>query len=203
MFRVTHRAARILIIDFTAGDGDGVALHQMDFFRQNLSIPTPRLAVEIGAKHGADVLLCEIDKKRRAMLQTRFPTTKIIGDHRGAVDHVDGYDYVIVINDPDGPSDHGIEWMQAITKIVPRTDFVVAFNEGFITALRRTVGLAWETSRQLYGGLEAREWKNYLGRQCLASTPLIHGSARFRYKILVVADHLCDAAKRRPFEVLQ
>lgn len=208
----TKRSGRILIIDMHAGDGVGVDELQLDLFGGNPSCATAELALRLAADVGnADVVLCEKDRNKRALLEEQFPDAKIIGDHARAAelirnDHV----WSLVINDPNGYSKHGIEHMRTIARRVP-SDFIIIFNEG---ALKRLLGMnddavydnAFpESVRQkkveYEWMMQPVEWMQRIGRRRMVrSEKLIKASSNFHYRVMLVADYLTDAAKRRPFE---
>jgi hypothetical protein len=210
-YRVRHSAARIAIIDANAGDGEGVPLPQCDLFEDiPVSIPTPALAASLAVEHGGDVFLCERKTERREELRKRFPRAVILNDHADVAAKLFGYEYVLVISDPCGPSGHGIEHLMAIAG--KHTDFIIVFNECFLarvdgvkppnnldenTPQRR----AWLKAQHLYGPMGDPEWwMTTLKRRHIARTCLIRASSNFQYRVLVVANFLSDSAQRRPFE---
>jgi hypothetical protein len=192
-----------VLIDGNAGDGHGVEQPQTDLFGDNPSCPTAEMLLEFAVNDGnADVVLCEADAERRAELAARFPEAVIVRDHALAPEYVRDHVYALWLSDPCGPSGHGVDHMRAIADRV-RSDFVIAFNEGWITTrLQGTTSGRWQTSRERYLPMsEPFWWTRHLNRRRLARTRhIIHGAANFRYRVLVVANYLAQGATREPFE---
>jgi hypothetical protein len=128
------RGDRAVIIDMHAGDGHGVTGRQGDLFSGFESTATARLAIEIAAvlrDHGivVDVYLCESAKDRRHSLQVFAGRATILRDHR-KLPPLGIYSWGLVLNDPNGPSKHGVDIMQRLAGEVPRIDFIIVVNEG-------------------------------------------------------------------------
>jgi len=217
-YRVRHSTARIAIIDANAGDGEGVPRPQCDLFEDgpSISIPTPALAASLAVEHGGDVYLCEKDADKRRDLRSRFPSAVILDDHADVPARLAGYEYVVVISDPCGPSGHGIDHLQSIARHIKYADFVVVFNEGWLRG--RLAGVkpashpdedtpsrrAWQTTQRIYTPMiDPCWWMTTLGRRHIARTCLVRASANFQYRVLVVANYLSHAVQRRPFEVIK
>lgn len=194
---------RIVIIDGNAGDGQGVDLPQIDLFDSNRSITTAELAVRIAEDVGnAEVILCDRNKERRTSLSGRFADVTILKDNALASDAIPpDCHYAIWISDPCGPAGHGVEAMRAVADRL-RSDFVIAVNEGSIRRIAGTDSELWSTSRERYAQMieSPRWWADRLGRERLTRTPIINGASNFKYRIIVAANVLSDAARRKPFE---
>jgi hypothetical protein len=214
-WRASHPRGKIAVIDANAGDGKGVPQPQRDLFLDaSNSVPTSALAVELaGADGNADVFLCEKNVAKRENLRRLFPGAVILGDHAEAPARLAGYSYALVISDPCGARDHGVNHLREIAETVPRADFVIVFGEQFLIRLQGVVPSdgandsrqrrAWETARQRYGPmLDPRWWCAALKRKHIARTCRVAASPAFHFRILVVANHLSDAVQRRPFEVI-
>jgi len=214
-YRVGHSKARIAIIDANAGDGKGVPCPQSDLFEDvSVSIPTATLTVGLGVAHGGDVFLCEKHAGKRKELTTRFPRANILKNHADVPALLEDYDYTLVLSDPCGPGGHGIEHLVKIARKVRHADFIIVFNECFIT---RVDGVrspssfeedtpqrrAWQKAQQLYAPMiEPKWWAMTLGRRRIARTCLVRASNNFQYRVLVVANYLSHPVQRRPFEVI-
>lgn len=191
-----------IIIDMHAGDGRGVEQPQMSIFGTNPSRTTSELAVALSHNLRADVVLCEKDKERRAALSKRWPAMSVLRNHRLAAAQISNeHRWTLVINDPNGPRDHGLEHMQAIAERLPIADFIIILNEA---ALDRCAGVEDERYRAGMAKYEwmndHREWGIRLGRRQIAVSKLICQSGNFRYRILVAANFLASATKKQPFE---
>src|SRR5262249_20575457 len=77
-FRVTHPAARCVLVDMHAGDGAGVDLPQLDLFEPAVSRPSAEVAVHVAREIDADVILCEQHRAKRAQLAALFPDATIV-----------------------------------------------------------------------------------------------------------------------------
>jgi hypothetical protein len=210
-WHVSHPDGKIAIVDANAGDGEAVSRPQGDLFDDNLSLPTPALAVSLAAKRHADVFLCEKHDAKRRLLKARFPSATILADHALVPARLNGYRYALIISDPNGPGDQGIEYLQAIARQMHQADFIISFCEGF---LHRVNGVAppigdasdtpqrraWEVSRQRYlPRLVPQWWTTTLSRRHLARTMLIKASPGYHYRVLVIANYLSHAVQRHPF----
>lgn len=202
----------IAIIDGNAGDGLGVERPQLDMFGPNRSTTTAELAMRIADDIGnAVVILCEKLDDRRAALRSRFRDAIILDDNAKAMSAIpSNCKYAVWISDPCGPSDHGVDAMREVASAM-RSDFVIAFNEGWISS--RCAGLTGEcenevarrasrTMRDRYLPMIETPtwWADQLRRERLARTPIINGAQNFRYRVIVAANVLSDSARRRPFE---
>jgi hypothetical protein len=205
-FRIKNPGRRILLIDGNAGDGIGVPQEQLDLFDDNLSRPTPGILVQLGEKLGnTDVVLCEKDVLRRDELARQFVKARILSDHALAAGEVNGQTYAIWVSDPCGAKEQGVDHMQRLAGLMPRSDFVVVFNEVWISSrLAATKAERWKTHREKYLPMLDMPgwWLTTLQRQRMARTPIIDQSNNFKCRVFVVADFLSDAVRRRPFEVI-
>lgn len=216
-FLKKHPHARCLIIDMNAGDGEGVEIAREQlafaFIERPISTTTAELATKQSARN-IDVILCEKNKIKAAKLRERFnkPGIRIIGDHANVLPFVAGYDYVIVLSDPCGPAGHGERTMAAISRLVPKADFVIALNEYAVRRINGThrdeaevgrPGKANATSRRLHGWKdEPLQWRMLLVRKHVAVSKgdPISISQGFGLRLLVVSDF--PVVKESQFEVL-
>jgi hypothetical protein len=207
-YRAVWPDERILLIDGNAGDGIGVASDQIDLFDgQIISCPTPSLLADIADALGnADLWLCEKNPDKRSDLREQFPEATILSNHDHVAEHLrhlgQPYRYALWLSDPCGPSAQGVDAMRALGACCSRCDYVVILNEGSIVRMQSTkpASLRWATHRTKYPPmLDPQWWLENLNRRYLARTRVIHQSAGFNFRILVVANYLADAAHRPPF----
>lgn len=201
---IKFKSGRGIIIDMHAGDGNGVEKPQASLFGSNPSRTTAELAVGLGSIVGADIVLCEKDAKKRAALEARgWQGVTVLDDHKHAPEYVTSrHAWALVLNDPNGPADHGLEYMQAIAERASVADFIIAFNEG---GWRRVNGYAVK-----HGGAMAnyswmrdfREWGVALRRKQIAVSRLVNGSNGFQYRILVAGNHFDKPIRSPLFEVI-
>lgn len=219
-WRIKHPSGRIAIVDMNAGDGEGIERIKLDLFESNdQSTPTAALAVALAEQDGnADVFLCERDLEKRRKLRSRFPAARVLSDHAQAPNILiaTSYEFVLVLSDPCGAADHGIEHLKTIARIIRVADFIVVFNGGWLEKrlmnVKEPTGdpefdtshrKAWHTSRKLYGPmLNLLWWPKTLERKHLAASDRVRASNNFEYRILVVTNFPSDAVKREPFKCL-
>jgi len=204
-YRWKHRGEQIVLIDGNAGDGEGVPLPQQDLFDDQVSSrPTPQIVTEVADEiGGADVLLCECDKAKRQRLAERFPRAVCLKNNSDVVAHIrPEHRYALWLSDPCGPRDHGVETMRLIVQRPGlRSDFVIAFNQGFIERLEGTHHDDWEPSRCRYLPMgDLAWWAEQLGKTRVARSRLIKQSNGFRFHVLIVANHLADIARPPRFD---
>lgn len=203
--------SRGIIIDMHSGDGAGVTQPQLDlFYGNNPSSATPEIARTMARLLGdVDIVLCEKNRKRRDELIESFPLAKVIKDHAIAIDEIlPCHKWAVVLNDPNGWSGHGVEYMRAISRKVI-SDFIIVFNHG---AMKRVLGMD-ETkdygdndfaTKVRAGGrenawmIEPDNWRNQIGRRCVGASSVITASQNFQYRVLVVTNFLTDAVMRHP-----
>jgi hypothetical protein len=133
---------RGVIIDMHAHDGSGVDQPQRSLFGDHSSTSTAGMAVAAAHRYGCDVVLCEKNKERMQALQLRFGAGPIyVINHRHLPEMtLDAYTWAIILNDPNGPSEHGVDVMAELAHCrTMTTDFIVMINDG---ALARIEGLA-------------------------------------------------------------
>ena len=211
-YRRAHPTGRLMIIDMHAGDGEGVPVPQLDLFGDAPTYPTPLLATRLAQSLGqADVLLCEKAAGKRQALASAFPQATILKNHEGILSALrPDHRWALVLNDPCGYADHGIETLQQLHTRM-RLDTVLVFNEG---ALRQLMGMKdvpttpdspfvarVRASRSQYGWMaEPGKWAHMLGARHMARTVLIKASARFHYRVLVLSHTLSQALRPPTWE---
>lgn len=206
-FRYKHSAARIALVDFNAGDGEGVMRGlQLDLFASNISLPTPAIAMKIANGHDR-IILCEKKPDNFSALKQKFPIATVVENHSLAINYLNGCDFALVFSDGCGTADLGFEHLEKLATHI-RSDFIIAFNEGWIKRVNGTKSDRWATARTRYGWMSNYpELRERLRRKYIAVTPRlalppIRSSPNFNYRMLLIANGLCDAARRHPFEVL-
>jgi hypothetical protein len=208
-YRVTHPAERLTIIDTHAADGEGVQVSQLDLFRDAPAYPTPLLATRLAQTLGhTDVFLCEKKAQARKALARKFPQATILRDHADILSALrPEHRWALVLNDPCGHSEHGIETLQQLAARM-RTDTLIVFNEG---SLKQHLAMkdipdtpdtpfvaSVRASRSKYEWMtEPHNWAQTLGARHMARTVLIKASARFHYRVLVLS-HTMSQALRPP-----
>jgi hypothetical protein len=208
------RKAPVLLLDLTAGDGNGVALPQQDLFLTAVeSWTTPALLTRLAQGHpNVQVVLCEKVGRRRALLQEKFPGATVLEHSALAPSWITAtIGYCLVVSDPNGLRDHNLAAMAAIAQQLPRSDFILTFNEW---SLKRLLGVmpptpeahhivrdAWAAQEAYRWMQDPQAWKARLRKNYYARTrTLIQASPNYRYRMLVVSNYLGDAVRRHPQE---
>lgn len=207
---------RTLIIDMHAGDGRGVDQPQADLFGGTESVPTSLLAVSLGealerAGINVDVYLCERSHARREQLRRVFgDRAEIVGNHEKLPPFAGcGYQWGLVLNDPNGPSDHGDETLQRIAREVARADFLININVGAINRINGLTGYSTNKAAPAYVGDPARvealqrkygwrthgrQWMALLGRRHVLIPNWSYGTGSMRGSVILVT----NAPQRTP-----
>lgn len=202
-----------IIIDMHAGDGVGVLLPQPDFFRPAISDASPKIAARMAADciPPADIVLCEKKVARRAELKAQLgamPFLTILGNNAEVLRlSLEEYEWAVVLNDPCGHGGHSIEVMQEIARRIPRSDFIVAVNEG---SLRRHLGLtastngsalarvraSYATKEQYRWMLSHDEWRNRLGKRKVFIARNLIANRAFQGRVLVLSNARANLSTR-------
>jgi hypothetical protein len=213
-YSYTHPHERYLIIDMHAGTGEGVPLPQLDMFEETPSPTTVQIAMKLRMMYGqCDVVLCESHPERRQRLREHFPRALILADHAEVPSVIQPYHrWALIFNDPDGYSEHGIETMEELAKML-KCDWLIVFNRG---ALNQLLGMAEvpekpdapnvvgvRRSRAKYAWMDDHTaWAGRLGAAHMAQYPLVPASSRFRYHLFVLSHTLSDVLHRAPWRIL-
>ena len=211
-YRHTHPRAPLVIIDMHAADGEGVPMPQQELFDTPPTWPTPLLATRLAASLGnTDVVLCEQKRQARQSLVAKFPGAVLLKDHAEVLSVLrPEHRYALVLNDPCGYADHGIEVLQALAARV-HLDTIIAFNEA---AIRRLQGMKEvpdtpdppfvakvRALRAHYAWMaEPRNWAEALGARHMAQTVLIKASPGFHYRIFVLSHTLSQTLRPPTWE---
>ena len=100
------------------------------------------------------------------------------------------YDYAIWLSDPCGYSKHGVDAMAEIARMIPKSDFVIAFNEG---ELERARG---DTRERYYEMSDPQWWMVKLNKRFLARNQnIIQQSPRFGLRLMVVSNYIANGAR--------
>lgn len=214
-YHITHPTARCLIVDMHAGTGEGIILPQLDFWEETVSFATPALAMRLATKMGnSDVILCEQHAVKRKELTERFPDAIVLADHAEVPTHIRAdHQWALVMNDPCGIADHGIDTLETIASLIA-TDWLIVFNEH---ALHRYLGMEptvpypepvhvarIRRARANYIWMENQlAWAQRLGARHMARSHLVKASGTFHYRIFVLAHTLSQALRPPIWEILQ
>ena len=140
------------------------------------------------------------------VLARTFPQATILKDHADilpALRHE--HRWALVLNDPCGYADHGIETLQILTTRM-HLDTLVVFNEGALhqlLSMRETpltpdppfvASVRAARSKYAWMSHPHNSWQT-LGARHMARTVLIKASARFHYRVLVLSHTLSQALR--------
>jgi hypothetical protein len=209
--QATRKSRPILLIDLTAGDGNGVPLPQPDLFLGvRPSRSSPEILYEVAQEFPlTSLVLCEQKKQPREQLAEAFPSAQVLPDSTLVPSVItEAYDYSLIVSDPNGMH-HDIVAMQAIAALIPRSDFVLTLNEH---AIKRLLGVhkpaldahplpwrSWKAQEKYNWMLDPLAWRERLEKRQVAWTrQLIHASPNFHYRIVVVAHAMSDVIRRHP-----
>lgn len=192
----------ICLVDANASDGIGVDEPQGDLWEPKKSQSTAEVAIQTAEAVGGDVILCEIDIAKRAVLKQRFghlPNVTITSHHREAHKYLNerSYAYILWISDPCGPAGQGVQEMRDAAQH-PNIDFVIVFNEGFVRNQLRGIKKAnpdpralasYRSSQRKYGWtLNYPEWARRLRRSRITVSRYQRQTARFNFRIFIVSN---------------
>jgi len=144
-----------LIIDMHSGDGIGVEKAQLSLFGHNESDTTPKIAIALGLKYKSDVMLCERNHVAHLTLKGIFSNhaTFVKNNRKILKYNLESYDWIVAINDPNGPKDQSEEVMREISYRNKRSDFIVVCNESPIIRQR---GISSDAPEKYTGALKNR-----------------------------------------------
>lgn len=135
-----------VIVDMHAHDGTGVHTPQRGLWSDACSTSSAAVAMHASNRYNVDLILCEKNADRREQLMLNIPrravcgqSTEFFSDNRQLLE-VDWkrYGFAVVLNDPNGPSEHALDVMQHVaTQQGLKADFLIVVNDG---ALRRNIG---------------------------------------------------------------
>jgi len=213
-YRHFHPNAQCVVVDGNAGDGIGVEAQQPDFFYPAKSESTAELSVRLASLHDCDVVLCEKDRKKRAVLFEKFgnmPRVHIFADNALAVPFLEGrrYDYALVICDPCGAAGLNPEYfLKKVVRIIPRADYVIILNIAYLKRLKGTEKggtKAFATHRaQHLPMIIPRYWTDLLNKTRMAQTITpVYQTNGFVWVMIIVSDYLSDTVLRHPFKETQ
>ena len=197
-----------VIVDMHAHDGCGVTAPQVDLFNDSESTSSATLAFRVAKKHGCDLVLCEKDKARMAVLQHRLGDEPLYLTNNQKLMLLDWtyYAWAIVLNDPNGHSEHAVPVMQHIARQRNlRSDFIVMVNE---SSLRRHINVAPSSdtddehcnapaikgSRAAAAGyawmLQPEQWRRQLFKRYVAHSAETTRGKAYQGRLLVLSDSL-------------
>jgi hypothetical protein len=199
-----------VIVDMHAHDGHGVTAPQVDLFNNSESTSSAMLAFRVAHKHGADLVLCEKNKERMALLQQRFGDVPIYLTNNEKLLLLDWkyYTWAIVLNDPNGHSEHAVPVMQHIARQRGlRSDFIVMVNE---SSLLRHLNVAPSSDTDddhvnapaikgsraaaaAYAWMQQPEqWRRKLFKRHVAHSAETTRGKAYRGRLLVLSDSLAN-----------
>jgi len=193
-----------LIVDMHAGDGEGVETPQQDCFGVDISDGTAAMAVQAAWKWGASVVLCETKPVLRKKLKAHFRGATILTTHNKipTVIQINTYPWVVVLNDPNGHSRHGLDVLAYISRASRVSDFIICVNEG---SLKRHLGVrdnvddvGHKNGAMLKGCVEKRdqyawmmdrdEWKVLLRKKHGASARFLCGKGAYKGRVMLFSN---------------
>jgi len=196
------------IIDMNAGDGKETPHPQPDLFAGGSLKTTPTMAIHYARKHGSDVILCEKNKDRRLGLIKEYSSlATIIGNNKSLIDSMKDriiqYQWLLVINDPNGYGDQSIDIMKHLANAVPVSDFIIVFN---VHSLVRPMGLAKNPENANHSrhsvrasyrsGIDSQwmmddnEWKSRLEKKKIMTVGPRRISAEMNAKIMLISNFI-------------
>lgn len=219
--RILPFDASIALTDMHAADGFGSKAIQLDLLRGGESKATAVQIVECALRlrragyHAVEVYLCEKNNSRRTLLAARFrdvPGLRILKDH-SELPSFRPFIWALILNDPNGPGDHGDDTLQRIAKECRRADFLIVVNEG---ACERILGVRqpsanpkavrWSRDPASIAAQHARiawrlkpdEWGRRLGRRSVMVARSLYGCRGMKGRILLVSN---APARNAGFEI--
>jgi hypothetical protein len=208
------RFGSLAIVDMHAHDGSDATHPQLTMFGGPEGTCSARLAFDAAKRHCAKLFLCESKPDRMARLQDRFGESPTYLRSFNLLRKVDwtAFDYVLVLNDPNGHSGHGVETMQHIASAPGvASDFVVMVNEG---SLRRHLAVsnvvqmnesarvrASRLAAPLYAWmLEADEWRRKLRKKNVATSKHLTRGSAYQGRMHVIANFLSSPTTKEFFK---
>jgi hypothetical protein len=205
---------RALILDTHAGDAAGIKMDQPDFFRGDESRATPFIAMEAAAKLRKRGVLCDLvlyekSPRARAELANRLngEVVYLRGNHRSLLRWDSRrfaiYSWGLLLNDPNGPSDHGDEMLGFVATHVARMDLIIIVNESACERVNGVPGLstnpdapAWARSPEAAAAvhrkhcwrLDPLEWARRLHRRTVLEANRTVGKGAMKARVLLVTN---------------
>lgn len=225
---ILKNGGRALVFDMHAGDAKGVEiLHGqmvLPIFQQE-SLTTAQSALLVGgllretrkADIECDLWLAErsIKSRKELLSQVVRYQCEVLRNHCKYPQFDTGrYQWGLIFNDPNGPSDHSIEILKTLAVKIPSADFIVVVNEGAIEGelavntvnLRslpwlRSVGSIERQHEKHRWMLDAVKWAELLGRRkLLRSRETFASGGRMIGRILLISNFPHRAS--REFELI-
>jgi hypothetical protein len=209
-----------LIIDLHAGDGKGHGTRQlaMPFEGDSIaecaaSTASATLAVRTARATGSRVILCERNRERRQELERVFGEhgALVLGNHARLAEHVDpaAFPWVVVLSDPNGPKDQGVETMVWIARRNRFSDFVLTINQRAIkghSALKPdTDDTGKGNERLLRGSRETRDrytwmlvperWRGTFGKKKAMISRATVKNPAFMGKVVLLTNYVGNLPK--------
>lgn len=205
---VLSKGGRAVVVDMHAGDGKGVEADQGELFYRSESRATPVIAASIAGMLrsrgvSCDLIFCERSKKAREKLWPLAEKHQAIIVRRHQDIKTQGYAWGLILNDPNGPGDHGDETLTRIARDMPRADFILVVNEGAIweilsvkTPSSNPNALPWNRSvesiaaqhQKVQWRLDPEAWGLLLHRSAVLASHTLIKSNRMKGRILLVSN---------------
>jgi len=214
---VAFRGAGV-IVDMHAHDGGQVESSQISLFDDPSGTSSAAMALLTAQRHRCDLVLCERNRQRLSQLRARIGSqaaargvkAQFLNNHHKLLD-LDWaqWSWAIVLNDPNGPSEHGLDVMAHIAAQQRlRADFVVMVNEGAVlriagvcdevqhTDFGHTNGaqiIALRKKRHVYEWMnDADQWRERLGKRYVARSTYVTNGKGYRGRLLLLSDSLAN-----------
>ncbi|HEY1430794.1 MAG TPA: hypothetical protein VGF39_04080 [Stellaceae bacterium] len=209
---------RVLIVDMHAGDAAGAQARQRDFWRGEESRATPFVAIDAAARFARRKIVCDLvlfeksPEARRALIKRLTEeghAAHVGGNHKALLNwpvRFADYAYALVLNDPNGPKDHGDEVLARIAREAPKADFLIVVNESACSRVNGVTGNSTdpEAPRWARSGPEAAEavkrrhrwrldpleWARRLDRSYVLQSKVTVGTKAMQGRILLVTNFI-------------
>lgn len=202
-----------VIVDMHAHDGGGVEHPQLDMFGDYDSTSSAGIALLIARRYGCDLVLCEKKRERLMLLKDRFGSFPIyLPNHYHLMDFdFARYQWAIVLNDPNGPSEHGVDVLIDISS-KPRlaSDFIVMVNDGALARLdgvrdccpsdsekpNGAMIIAMRQTKSAYAWMrDPQKWKETLGKRFVAYSHFTTSGNGYKGRLMMISNSLANLNK--------
>jgi hypothetical protein len=209
------RFSSIAIVDMHAHDGSDATHPQVTLFGDVDGTCSAKLAFDAANRHNAELFLCEKKRARMESLRDRFgegPTYLPNHDLLCKVDWT-AFDYVLVLNDPNGHAGHGVETIKHIASVSGLvSDFIIMVNESSLSRHRGVSNEVDLNETPMVRGcrlkrdgytwmIDRHKWREILRKQNIAtSRTLTRGGGAYQGRMHVIANYLSDTTKKEFFK---
>lgn len=212
------RRGRGVIVDMHAHDGGQVDSSQRSLFEDPSGTSSAVMALLTAQLHRCDLVLCESHRQRLHRLRLRINPlaaargvpVRFLNNHHKLLDlDWSPWAWAIVLNDPNGPSAHGVDVMTHIASLPRlRSDFIVMVNEGALSRIhgvRPTVQqtdlvhangaqiIALRRAKDVYAWMsDPQQWRERLGKRYVAQSVNVTNGKGYRGRLLLLSDSLAN-----------